>query len=151
MTSLNLVEALGQLGPTYVGVIQLPVSVSDKELLKLNQAGIRALRFNLKRGGSEGLRHLDTLARRVHEVVGWHAELHVDSQELSTIYETLIELPAVSIRPYHLIIRHYQLQFPNRTMLILTRQFPHLLVQEFRKSQTDCSHHTHGQLELRLP
>ncbi len=80
-----------------MGVIQLPVSVSDKELLKLNQAGIRALRFNLKRGGSEGLRHLDTLARRVHEVVGWHAELYVDSQELSTIYETLIELPAVSI------------------------------------------------------
>ena len=92
-----------------MGVIQLPVSVSDKELLKLNQAGIRPPRFNLKRGGSEGgLRHLDTLARRVHEVVGWHAELYVDSQELSTIYETLIELPAVSIRLYHLIICHYQ-------------------------------------------
>ena len=37
------------------------------------------------------------MARRVHELVGWHTELYVDSAELADIYETLVSLPAVSI------------------------------------------------------
>lgn len=37
------------------------------------------------------------MARRVHELVGWHVELYVDSKELADLYETLTALPAVSI------------------------------------------------------
>jgi len=92
-----LVDTLKRLGPSFVGVTQLPVTVSDIELLELNKLGVRALRFNLKRGGSEGLRHLDSMARRVHEVAGWHVELYVDSRELTDLYQTLAALPAVSI------------------------------------------------------
>ena len=92
-----LVDALKGLGPSFVGVTQLPVTVSDKELLELNKAGIRALRFNLKRGGSEGLRHLDSMARRVHGLAGWHVELYVDSKDLTDLYQILADLPAVSI------------------------------------------------------
>ena len=92
-----LLDALDKLGPSFVGVTQLPATVSDEELLSLHTAGVRALRFNLKRGGSEEVRHLDTMARRVHEVVGWHVELYVDSTELAGLYNTLVSLPAVSI------------------------------------------------------
>ncbi len=92
-----LLEALHALGPLFVGVTQLPATVSDQELLDLDGAGVRALRFNLKRGGSEEVTHLDALARRVHEVVGWHVELYVDSTELAGLYGTLVALPAVSI------------------------------------------------------
>ncbi|MDO9309077.1 MAG: amidohydrolase family protein, partial [Deltaproteobacteria bacterium] len=92
-----LLDALHTLGPAFVGVTQLPFSVSDRELLDLDWAGVRALRFNLKRGGSEEVAHLDAMARRVHEVVGWHVELYVDSAELEGLYETLAALPAVSI------------------------------------------------------
>ncbi len=92
-----LVDALKRLGPSFVGVTQLPVTVSDKELLELDRAGVRALRFNLERGGSEQLQHLDSMARRVHEVVGWHVELYADSKELTNLYQTLVALPAVSI------------------------------------------------------
>ena len=92
-----LVNALKRLGSSFVGVTQLPAQVSDQELQELNNAGVRAIRFNLKRGGSEEIRHLDSMARRVHEVVGWHVELYVDSKELIDLYEILIDLPAVSI------------------------------------------------------
>lgn len=92
-----LLDALHTLGPAFVGVTQLPFSVSDRELLDLDWAGVRALRFNLKRGGSEEVSHLDALARRVHDVVGWHVELYVDSAELEGLYDTLVALPAVSI------------------------------------------------------
>lgn len=92
-----LLDALQRLGNTFVGVTQLPSTVSDEELLKLDKSGVRALRFNLKRGGSEEVKHLDSMARRVHEIVGWHIELYVDSSELMGLYSTLVALPAVSV------------------------------------------------------
>lgn len=90
-------DALKRLGPAFVGVTQLPASVSDKELLELDGAGVRAVRFNLKRGGSEGVEQLEGMARRVHEVAGWHVELYVDARDLADLYDTLVALPAVSI------------------------------------------------------
>lgn len=92
-----LLDALQKLGPSFVGVTQLPATVTDEELLVLNRAGVRAVRFNLRRGGSEEVSHLDTMARRVHETVGWHVELYVDSTELAGLYRTLVALPAASI------------------------------------------------------
>jgi predicted TIM-barrel fold metal-dependent hydrolase len=92
-----LIDALATLGPGFVGVTQLPATVSDEEVLKLNDAGVRAVRFNLKRGGSEGVEHLEEMARRVHELAGWHVELYVDSRDLPDLKETLSKLPAVSI------------------------------------------------------
>jgi predicted TIM-barrel fold metal-dependent hydrolase len=92
-----LIEALKDLGPGFVGVTQIPLSISDEQIRSLHDAGVRAVRFNLKRGGSEDVQHLDRLARRVHELVGWHAELYIDARELRTLHETLVCLPAVSI------------------------------------------------------
>ena len=92
-----LLAALAELGPGFVGVTQLPSAVSDAELLELDRAGVRAVRFNLKRGGSEGVDKLEWMARRVHELVKWHVELYVDSRDLPGLFETLVALPAVSI------------------------------------------------------
>lgn len=92
-----LLQALATLGPAFVGVTQLPATVSDEELIELDKSGVRAVRFNLKRGGSEDVRHLEAMARRVHGVVGWHVELYVDSRELPDLFSTLAALPAVSI------------------------------------------------------
>lgn len=92
-----LLDALHTLGPLFVGVTQLPSTVSNQEILDLDSAGVRAVRFNLKRGGSEEVRYLDTMARRVHELAGWHVELYVDSRELDGLFDTLTSLPAVSI------------------------------------------------------
>lgn len=92
-----LLDALEKLGPTFCGVIQMPVTTSDEEIFRLDNSGVKAVRFNLKRGGSEDLQHLDRLARRVYELVGWHTELYVDSSELEGLYDTIIALPSVSI------------------------------------------------------
>jgi predicted TIM-barrel fold metal-dependent hydrolase len=92
-----LIDALATLGPAFVGVTQLPASVSDVEVLRLNELGVRAVRFNVKRGGSEKIEHLERLAHRVFELAGWHVELYVDARELADLQHLLIRLPAVSI------------------------------------------------------
>lgn len=92
-----LLDALEQLGPGFVGVTQLPVTVSDAEIARLDRAGVRGVRFNLYRGGSAAIEDLDTLARRAHDVAGWHAELYVDSRDLAGLEPVLSALPSVSI------------------------------------------------------
>ena len=92
-----LVDALASLGPCYVGVTQLPPAVSDGELQRLDAAGVRAVRFNVRRGGSAEVGELANMARRVYDVVGWHAELYIDSRDLAALYDTLIGLPRASI------------------------------------------------------
>lgn len=76
---------------------QLPNTVADDDIIALNQAGIRAVRFNLKRGGSENIGHLSSMASRVDELAGWHVELYVDASDLPELYPTLIKLPSVSL------------------------------------------------------
>lgn len=92
-----LLDALGRLGPSFVGVTQLPASVTVEEVLRLHAAGVRAVRFNLYRGGSGSLHNLESLAFRVHELVGWHAELYVDSKDLLELEPRLAALPRVTI------------------------------------------------------
>lgn len=92
-----LLSSLKELGPAFVGVTQLPASVSDEEILSLNASGVRAVRFNLKRGGSEGLDKMEGFARRIHDLVGWHIELYVDSKDLADLSKILQRLPSVSI------------------------------------------------------
>jgi amidohydrolase family protein len=86
-----LLDALGQLGPSYVGVAQLPASVSDDEIRALDAAGVRAVRFNLRRGGE-----LDVdLALRVHALAGWHAEVY--ATDLPAHEDRLRELPRLCV------------------------------------------------------
>ncbi len=92
-----LLTALDRLGPAFVGVAQLPVTVADEELRALDAAGVRAIRCNLRRSGSEGIEALETLAARVFELVGWHVELYVEARELGALEDRLRALPAVCI------------------------------------------------------
>jgi len=97
MDQSYLIDALKRLGPAFVGVTQLPASVSDSEVLRLDELGVRAIRFNLKRGGSEQVEHLERMAKRVFELARWHVEFYVDSKDLPELRDTLVRLPAVSI------------------------------------------------------
>lgn len=92
-----LLAALSILGPNFVGVTQLPATVSDNEIIQLNNQGVRAVRFNLKRGGSEHITKLKYFAHRLYEIAGWHVELYINSDELDELTDLLLELPAVSI------------------------------------------------------
>lgn len=92
-----LVDALTTLGPSYVGVTQIPAETTDAQIIKLDRAGVRAVRFNVRRGGSASLDDLDRLARRVHDLRGWHTELYIDASSLGDLTERILALPAVSI------------------------------------------------------
>ena len=92
-----LIDALKKLSPNYVGVTQLLADTPDETILALHEAGIRAVRFNLKRGGSEDASKLVYFANRIHDLAQWHIELYVDSKDLDGLYSTLIKLPKVSI------------------------------------------------------
>jgi predicted TIM-barrel fold metal-dependent hydrolase len=94
---LYLAAALQELGPRFVGVTQLPATAADEEILELDNLGVRAVRFNLYRGGSADLENLETLARRVYELAGWHVELYIDARNLPDLLPHLLALPRVSI------------------------------------------------------
>ena len=92
-----LEDALRKLGPDFAGVTQLPANVTDEEILRLHGIGVRAVRFNLRRGGSARVDALESLGKRVHELAGWHVELYIDARELPSLARTLDALPLVGI------------------------------------------------------
>jgi predicted TIM-barrel fold metal-dependent hydrolase len=92
-----LLAVLKRLGDRYVGVTQLPADVGDDEILRLDAAGVRAIRFNLKRGGSVDPAHLEHMARRVHDLAGWHIEIYADVRDLAGHLEMLRSLPQISV------------------------------------------------------
>lgn len=88
-----LLDALERLGPGFVGVAQLRPGTPDEDIRTLDAAGVRALRFTLRRGAS-----LDVeLAERAHALVGWHAEVYADGHDLRVLEDRLAALPALSI------------------------------------------------------
>lgn len=89
--------ALRRLGKNFVGVTQIPATISDEKIQELDQVGVRAVRFNLKRGGSDQLENLERLALRVYEIVRWHSEFYVEAKHLKELKPILLKLPAVSI------------------------------------------------------
>ncbi|MCF8602100.1 amidohydrolase family protein [Gordonia sp. HY442] len=94
----HLIEALKNLGPRYVGVTQIPADTTDHEISDLHDAGVRAVRFNVARGGSADLDDMDRLARRVHDVSGWHAEFYIDARTVDDdLYTRIAGLPAASV------------------------------------------------------
>jgi len=90
-------DALTRLGPGFVGVAQLPAGVPDEVVVDLHRAGVRAVRFNLRRGGSERLEQLEELAHRVFALAGWHVELYVDGRDLPLLEPRLATLPRLTI------------------------------------------------------
>jgi predicted TIM-barrel fold metal-dependent hydrolase len=92
-----LLDALERLGENFVGVLQLPATVSDEDILALDRVGVRGVRFNVKRGGSAAITDLERMARRLDALAGWHVELYIDSRHLAGLFDTLVRLPKVSI------------------------------------------------------
>ncbi len=90
-------EALRVLGPTFTGVIQIPPTATNEEILALDAIGVRGVRFNLVRGGSADVADLENVAARVWALARWHVELYADARDLAPIVDALSALPAVSI------------------------------------------------------
>jgi predicted TIM-barrel fold metal-dependent hydrolase len=89
--------ALAALGPAFVGVTQLPSGATDELVLELDAAGVRAVRFNLFRGGSESVAAIEAMARRIFDLARWHVELYADAAALADLLPMLVRLPKVAV------------------------------------------------------
>ena len=89
-----LIDALRQLGDGFYGVANLPPGVTDAEVLALADAGVKAYRVNLFRGGD-----LDqvTLAPRLFALTGWHLEVYLDARDLPELAPRLKLAPRLVI------------------------------------------------------
>lgn len=119
----HLVAALAELGPAFVGVAQLPPEIGDAQILALDRAGVRAVRFNLHRGMQRDGAAIESLALRVHALCGWHAELYLNAKDLPDLGPLLDRLPMV-------VIDHLGLS---------RRGLPHLLRQVARGARVKAT------------
>ncbi|RUO80727.1 2-pyrone-4,6-dicarboxylate hydrolase [Idiomarina tyrosinivorans] len=92
-----LKAALDKLDDNFVGVTQLPGSVSDKQITELAKHRIRGVRVNLKRGIHRDIKGIVEFGKRIWDLAGWHLEIYVDSREIDDMIETLIKLPKLSV------------------------------------------------------
>ncbi|UTB79886.1 amidohydrolase family protein [Staphylococcus carnosus] len=92
-----LTNALNKLVKNFYGVTQLPIEVSNQEILALKRKRVTAVRFNIQRGGIESLKNLRYFSERIYELAGWHTELYLNAKTLTQIKDTLKSLPLVSI------------------------------------------------------
>lgn len=92
-----LTDALATLGPMFVGVANIAETTSDDELLRLAEAGVRGVRFNLYRGGSAEIESVSSLGRRAWDVAGMHVEFYLDAKDLVELEPVIAALPKASI------------------------------------------------------
>src|SRR5215218_1799500 len=92
-----LMDVLPKLGPSWVGVTQIPNDYPDAEIAKLGKLGVRAVRFNVFRGRIDSVDDIVALATRCHSVAGWHSEIYADAAALKPHVDKLAKLPQFSI------------------------------------------------------
>ncbi|MBV9756204.1 MAG: amidohydrolase family protein [Alphaproteobacteria bacterium] len=83
-----MLDALAQFGPTARGVAVVNTGVTDAELQKMHEQGVRGIRFNLVQAGATSLEMLEPLAGRVHDL-GWHVQLHMLADQIAGIEDLL--------------------------------------------------------------
>jgi predicted TIM-barrel fold metal-dependent hydrolase len=92
-----LTDALATLGPMFVGVANIADSTSYDELIRLAEAGVRGVLFNLYRGGSAQIESVSSLGQRASDVAGMHVEFYLDANDLVELEAVITALPKVSI------------------------------------------------------
>jgi D-galactarolactone isomerase len=86
-------DALMKLGASARGVAVVDTSVSDAELKRLNEAGVRGIRFNLVQSGATTIEMLEPLSKRVNEL-GWHVQIHMLGDRIVEAGDLLQRLPS---------------------------------------------------------
>src|SRR5215467_4210702 len=86
-------DAMAQIGATARGVAVVDTSVTDAELKRLNDLGVRGIRFNLVQAGATTVEMLEPLSKRVNDL-GWHVQLNVRPEFTVEIEDVLLRSPA---------------------------------------------------------
>jgi predicted TIM-barrel fold metal-dependent hydrolase len=86
-------DAIAKMGATARGIAVVDTGVSDAELHRLHQAGIRGIRFNLVQAGATPVDMLAPLSQRVNEL-GWHVQIYQTGARIAEMADTLQRLPS---------------------------------------------------------
>jgi len=86
-------DAMAKLGATARGVAVVDTSVTDAELKRLNDLGIRGIRFNLVQSGATTAEMIEPLSKRVNDL-GWHVQIHMLGGQIVEIADLLQRLPS---------------------------------------------------------
>lgn len=77
-----LVDALTQAPGRLRGVVVIAPDTSDAELARLDRAGVRGVRFNLRNKSGIGFEALEALAPRMRKL-GWHAQFQIGPEAIA--------------------------------------------------------------------
>jgi D-galactarolactone isomerase len=92
------VDAIAQLGPNARGVAVLHPTVTDAELKRLHDAGVRGIRFSLNDPATAvvTLDMVEPLSKRVADL-GWHVQFNVEGQQVVEWAGLLRRLPSQTV------------------------------------------------------
>ncbi|WP_441650054.1 amidohydrolase family protein [Cupriavidus sp. M-11] len=92
MDNRCLLDSIALLGEERTrGIAVIDPAITDEELERMHEAGVRGIRFNAISGGTP-LEHLDVLAARI-ERFGWHIQLWVKGERIPSLESRLLDLP----------------------------------------------------------
>ena len=86
-------DAIAKLGASARGVAVVDTSVTDAELKRLDDLGVRGIRFNLVQSGATTIDMLEPLSRRVNDF-GWHVQVHMLGDQIVEAADLLRRLPS---------------------------------------------------------
>jgi predicted TIM-barrel fold metal-dependent hydrolase len=85
------IEGMKTLGPNFRAVAVVNTSVTDDELKKMHDAGVRGIRFNLVQIGATSLEMVEPLSKRV-DAMGWHCQIHIGAEKLLAAQDTFLRV-----------------------------------------------------------
>ncbi len=88
----SMLDALAAFGPTARGIAVVDTNVSDTELRRMNELGVRGIRVNLVFSGGVSVEMMEPLARRINEL-GWHMQLSMPAEATVQLKDVLPKLP----------------------------------------------------------
>src|SRR5499425_2861772 len=86
-------DAMAQIGATARGVAVVDTSVTDADLKRMNDLGIRGIRFNLVQAGATTVEMIEPLSKRVNDL-GWHIQIHMKGEQIAGIEDLLLRVPS---------------------------------------------------------
>ncbi len=84
-------DAMAQIGATARGVAVVDTSVADADLKRMNDLGIRGIRFNLVQVGATTVEMIEPLSKRVNDL-GWHIQIHMKGEQIAGIEDLLLRV-----------------------------------------------------------
>jgi D-galactarolactone isomerase len=85
-------DALVAFGPEARAVAVVDTTVADAELKRMNELGVRGIRFNLAQAGATTPEMIEPLAKRIADY-GWHIQINANPDKIMEIMPILQNLP----------------------------------------------------------